>query len=106
MSAAGGGLGLYCGVAAKPGGDLGLVLAATKALAASERRMSDGDSTGDRAPSSSFCSSIRVGVEHSDGMEAGVVDPEEDDDGFLGGVVTASDEEPPSRAMVLIPATL
>ena len=86
-SAAGGGLGLYCGVAGDPGGDLGLDLAATKALAASERRRSEGDSTGDLNPSSSFCSNIRVGVEHTEGIEAGEEDTD-DDDGRedLGGV--------------------
>ena len=86
-SAAGGGLGLYCGVAGNPGGDLGLDLAATKALAASERRRSEGDSTGDLNPSSSFCSNIRVGVEHTDGIEAGE-EVTDDDDGRedLGGV--------------------
>ena len=86
-SAAGGGLGQYCGVAGNPGGDLGLDLAAIKALAASERRRSEGDSTGDLNPSSSFCSNIRVGVEHTEGIEAGEEDTD-DDDGRedLGGV--------------------
>ena len=64
-----GGLGAYCGVAGKPGGDRDL--AASKALTASERRRSVGDSTGDLAPSATFCSRIRVGVEQSDEIEAG-----------------------------------
>ena len=49
--------GQYCGVVGNPGGDLlgdCLALAAIKALAASDRRRSDGDSTGDLAPSSIF----------------------------------------------------
>ena len=50
------GPGQYCGVFGNPGGDLGdcFALAAIKALAASDRRRSDGDSTGDLAPSSIF----------------------------------------------------
>ena len=73
------GLGKYCGVLGNPGGDLlgdCLALAAIKALAASDRRRSDGDSTGDFAPSSIFCSNIFVGVEQFEGFVAGVEDGE------------------------------
>ena len=73
------GLGQYCGVVGNPGGDLlgdCLALAAIKALAASDRRRSDGDSTGDFAPSSIFCSNIFVGVEQFEGFVAGVEEGE------------------------------
>ena len=72
------GLGQYCGVFGNPGGELGdcLALAAIKALAASDRRRSDGDSTGDFAPSSIFCSNIFVGVEQFEGFVAGVEEGE------------------------------
>ena len=68
-------LGAYWGSAGNPGGDLDL--AASKALTASERRRSVGDSTGgDLAPSANFCSSILMGVEQSEGILAGEEDAE------------------------------
>ena len=102
IPAVGGGLGLYRGVAGNPGGDLCLDLAATKALAASERRRYEGDSTGDLNPPSSFCSKVSVGVEHSEILDFGVEAPDDDDRDDLGEVGTS--DEPRSKAVDLAPA--
>ena len=82
-------LGAYWGSAGNPGGDLDL--AASKALTASERRRSVGDSTGDLAPSATFCSRILVGVEQSEGRLAGVEDV---DLGVLGESLGGGDKAP------------
>ena len=102
------GWGLNWGLAGKPGGDL---VFTSGALIGKCRRIVSGDSTGDCSPAATFCSKTFVGVEQSDGIEAGVELEDvgwDDLDGVLASSESAAESQtssPRSNAFILTPAT-